>query len=113
MSPAVSSTTPLCIIPSHTIFLVVLLCVCALEQRILHDCLSSHESLNFEICKSDYVLGLAMEQLATKARLYPDRAIAVLSQLVPGDPVTERYRDIIQQLAELLNDPAGKIVTFI
>ena len=65
------------------------------------------------LCKSDYVLGLAMEQLATKARFYPDRAIAVLSQLVPGDPVTERYRDIIQQLIELLNDPAGKIVTFI
>ncbi|GAB1199591.1 hypothetical protein APSETT444_008945 [Aspergillus pseudonomiae] len=65
------------------------------------------------LCKSDYVLGLAMEQLATKARFYLDRAIAVLSQLVPGDPVTDRYRDIIQQLTELLNDPAGKTVTFI
>ncbi|KAB8263240.1 fungal-specific transcription factor domain-containing protein [Aspergillus pseudonomiae] len=61
------------------------------------------------LCKSDNVLGLAMEQLATKARFYPDRAIAVLSQLVPGDPVTERYRDIIQQLIELLNDPAANV----
>ncbi|OGM51099.1 hypothetical protein ABOM_000172 [Aspergillus bombycis] len=65
------------------------------------------------LCKSNYVLGLAMEQVATKAGIYPDRAIAVLSQLVAGDPVTERCRDILQQLTELLNDPTGEIVTSI
>ncbi|KAF7617591.1 hypothetical protein AFLA_006507 [Aspergillus flavus NRRL3357] len=56
------------------------------------------------LCKSNYVLGLAMEQLATNARMYPDRAIAVLSQLVSGDAVTDRCRNILQQLTKLLND---------
>ncbi|KAE8333931.1 fungal-specific transcription factor domain-containing protein [Aspergillus sergii] len=60
------------------------------------------------LCKSNYVLGLAMEQLATKTRLYPNRAIAVLSQLVSGDAVTDRGRDILRRLTELLNDPAGQ-----
>ncbi|KAE8165540.1 fungal-specific transcription factor domain-containing protein [Aspergillus tamarii] len=60
------------------------------------------------LCRSNYVLGLAIEQLARKARLYPDRAIAVLSQLVSGDPVTDRCRDILQRLTEALYDPAGQ-----
>lgn len=62
------------------------------------------------LCRSNYVLGLAIEQLARKARLYPDRAIAVLSQLVSGDPVTDRCRDILQRLTEALYDPAGEIL---
>ncbi|RMZ38832.1 hypothetical protein CA14_003279 [Aspergillus flavus] len=63
------------------------------------------------LCKSNYVLGLAMEQLATNARMYPDRAIAVLSQLVSGDAVTDRCRNILQQLTKLLNDHTSEIMS--
>lgn len=52
-----------------------------------------------------------MEQLATNARMYPDRAIAVLSQLVSGDAVTDRCRNILQQLTKLLNDHTSEIMS--
>ncbi|KAE8381201.1 fungal-specific transcription factor domain-containing protein [Aspergillus bertholletiae] len=63
--------------------------------------------------RSNYVMGLAMEQLVVRARLYPGRAIKILAQLVTGDPATDRCRNILQQLEELLDNPASKIVFYI